>query len=53
VGLSAIRATAATVGGSSLLAVLVHVADEHPAFEATAGTLQASVVRLYGVVVIA
>ena len=42
----------ASVGGFPLLAVLVYVADEHPAFEATAGTLQASVVRLYGVVVI-
>jgi hypothetical protein len=32
--------------------VLVYVADEHPAFEATAGTLQASVVRLYGLVIV-
>jgi hypothetical protein len=42
----------AGVGGFPLLAVLVYVADEHPAFEATAATLQASVVRLYGVVLI-
>jgi hypothetical protein len=54
VELSAIRAPAATVGGFSLLAVLVYVADEDPAFEASVGAqaLQASVVRLYGVVVI-
>jgi hypothetical protein len=31
VGLSAIRAAAARVGGFSLLAVFVYVADEHPA----------------------
>jgi hypothetical protein len=47
----AIRATAASVGDFSLLAILVHVADEYPAFEAGAGTLQTSVVGLYGVVV--
>ena len=46
------RATAAPVGGFSLLAVLVYVADEHPAIYAGAGARQASVVRLYGVVVI-
>jgi hypothetical protein len=46
------RATPAGVGGFSLLAVLVYVADEHPAAYAGAATLQASVVRLYGVVVI-
>jgi hypothetical protein len=46
------RATAASVGGFSLLAVLVDVADEYPAFEAGTGTLQASVVSFYGVVVI-
>jgi hypothetical protein len=38
VGLSAICAAAATVGGFSLLAVLVYVADEHLAIEAGAGT---------------
>ena len=35
----AIRAAAAGVGGFSLLAVLVYIADEHPAFKAGAGTL--------------
>ena len=49
--LSAIRTAAAGVGGFSLLAVLVYVADEYPAFEATARTLQAGVVSLYGVVI--
>jgi HD superfamily phosphohydrolase YqeK len=34
VGLSAIRATTAGVRGFSLLAVLVYVADEHPAAHA-------------------
>src|SRR5215208_7881693 len=48
----AIRAAMTGVGCFSLLSVLVYVADEHPAFEAGAGTLQARVVRLYGVVVI-
>jgi hypothetical protein len=43
-------AAAAAVGRCPLLAVLVYVANKHPAFEATAGTLQASVVRLYGIV---
>jgi hypothetical protein len=38
-GLSAIRAAAAQVGGFSLLAVLVSVADEYPAFKTTAGAL--------------
>jgi hypothetical protein len=52
VGLSAIRAAAAGVGGFSLLTVLVYVADEYPTFEAGTRTLQASVVRLYSVVVI-
>ena len=52
VGLSAIRAAAAGVGGFPLLAKLVYVADEHPAAYAGTGTLQASVVRLYSVVVI-
>jgi hypothetical protein len=42
----------ASVGGFPLLAVLVYIADEHPAFEAGARTLQASVVRLYSVVMI-
>ena len=51
-GLSASRTTAASVGGFPLLAVLVYIADEHPAFEAGARTLQASVVRLYSVVMI-
>jgi hypothetical protein len=48
----AIRAAPALVGGFSLLAVLVYVADEHPALKAGAGTLQTGVVSLYGVVVI-
>jgi hypothetical protein len=39
VELSAIRAAAAAVGGFSLLAMLVYVADEHPAFETGAGAL--------------
>ena len=51
-GLSAIRAAAAGVAGFSLLVVLVYVADEYPAFKAGAGPLEASVVSLYGVVVI-
>jgi len=46
------RAAAAGVGVFSLLAVLVYVADEYPAFEASTRTLQAGVVRLYSVVVI-
>ena len=50
--LSAIRAAATAVGGFLFLAVLVYVADEHPAFETRAGTLKAGVVRLYSVVVI-
>src|SRR5215204_928902 len=50
--LAAIRAAAAPVGGFPLLAVLVYVANKHPIIYAGAGTLQASVVRLYGVVVI-
>ena len=49
----AIRATTAWVGGYSLLAVLVHVADEHPALKAGTRTLEAGVVRLYGVVIVA
>jgi hypothetical protein len=48
----ATRATTARVGGFPLLTVLVYVADEYPAVHAGVGTLQASVVRLYGVVVI-
>ena len=52
VGLSAIRAAAAPVGSFSLLAVLVYVADEHPAFEAGTRTLKAGVMGFYGVVVI-
>ena len=51
-GLSAIRATAATVGGFPLLAVFVYVADEHPAANAGAWTLEAGVVGLYGVVIV-
>ena len=50
--LSAIRAAAAAVGCFPLLAVLVYVADEHPALKAGAGALEAGVVRLYGVVVL-
>jgi hypothetical protein len=42
----------AGVARFSLLAVLVYVADEYPAFEAGAGTLQASVVSFYGIVLI-
>ena len=52
VGLSAIRAATARVGGFPLLTVLVYVADEYPAVYAGAGALQASVVSFYGVVVI-
>jgi len=37
--LSAIRAAVTAVGGFSLLALLVYVADEHPAFEASTRTL--------------
>src|SRR5215204_563068 len=48
----AIRAAPTRVGGFPLLAVLVYIADEHPAIYAGTRTLQASVVRLYGVVVI-
>jgi hypothetical protein len=50
--LSAFRAAAATVGGFPLLAALVCVADEYPTLKTRAGTLQASVMRLYSVVVI-
>ena len=54
VGLSAsfASATAAAIGRLPLLAVLVYVADEHPARVAGAGTLEAGVVGFYGVVVI-
>jgi DNA-binding XRE family transcriptional regulator len=48
----AVRAAAAEVGRFPLLAVLVYVADEHPAIEAGAGPFQGGVVHLYGVVVI-
>jgi hypothetical protein len=41
--LSAIGATAAPVGGFSLLAVLVYVADEHSAIYAGVGALAALV----------
>ena len=51
-GLYAIRAAAAGVGGFPLLAKLVYVADEYPTLKTRAGTLKASVVRLYGVVVV-
>jgi len=51
-GLSAIRATAATVGGFPLLAVLIYVADEHPPVYAGTRTLQAGVVGLYSVVLL-
>jgi hypothetical protein len=52
-GLSASCAAAATVGGFSLLSVLVYVADEHPTFDAGMGAqaLQTGVVRLYSVVI--
>jgi hypothetical protein len=43
---------ATDIGLVLLLAVLVYVSDEHPAFETRAGTLEASVVGLYGVVMI-
>jgi hypothetical protein len=52
VGLAASCAATAAVRDFSLLAVLVCVADEHPAAYAGAQPLQASVVRLYSVVVI-
>ena len=39
-GLSTIRAAPTPVGGFPLLAVLVHVADEHPAVCAGAGNLR-------------
>src|SRR5215210_3560989 len=45
-------AAAAAVGGFPLLAVLVDVSDEHPAQVPGAGTLEAGVVRLHGVVVL-
>jgi hypothetical protein len=48
----AIRATMTDVECFSLLAVLVYVADEHPALKASAWPFEASVVRLYSVVVI-
>jgi hypothetical protein len=51
-GLSAIRAAATAVGGFPLFAVLVLIADEHPTIYACAGTLEAGVVGLYGVVVL-
>jgi hypothetical protein len=46
------RATTAGVGGFHLLAKLVYVANENPAIEAGTGTLQTSVMRLYGVVLL-
>ncbi len=51
-GLSAIRAAATAVGGFPLLALLVYIADEHPAIYAGAWTLEASVVSLYSVVIV-
>jgi hypothetical protein len=57
VGLSAsfFGAAAARVGSFPLLAVLIYVADEHPAIYARAGTqaLEAGIVRLYVVLMIA
>jgi DNA-binding Xre family transcriptional regulator len=50
--LSVICAAAAAVGRFPLLAVLVYVADEHPALKTRPGTFKASVVGLYSVVVI-
>ena len=46
------RTATAEVGGFPLLTVLVYVADEYPALYAGTRTLQASVVRLYSVVVL-
>jgi hypothetical protein len=45
-------ATLAPIGCLSLLAVLVYVPDEHPAAKAGAGTLEAGIVSLYGVVIV-
>jgi hypothetical protein len=55
VGLSAIRAAAAAVGGFSHLAVLINVADEYLAAHAGVGAqaLEAGVMGLYGVVIVA
>ena len=50
--LSVIRAEAAAIRDFPLFAVLVHVADEHPAVYAGVRALEAGVVRLYGIVVI-
>ena len=50
VELLVIRAATAGIGGFSLLAVLVYVANEHPAIYAGAETLKACVVSLYGAV---
>ena len=52
--LSAIRAATAGHGlyDLDLFAVLVYVADEHPAAHAGVGALEAGVMRLYGVVVV-
>jgi hypothetical protein len=51
-GLSAIRAAAAAVGGFPLFAVLVLVGNEDPALYAGVGALEADVMRLYRVVVL-
>ena len=50
--LSTIRAAPTRVGGFRLLAMLVYVADEYSTLETRAGTLKASVVCLYGIVLI-
>jgi len=47
-GLSVIRATAATVRGFSLCAVLVYVADEYPAVYAGVGALAGVPVNVVG-----
>lgn len=47
-----VRAAATAVGGFPLLTVLIYVANKHPTIYADAGTLQASVVRLYSVVLL-
>ena len=51
-GLSAFHAATAAVGSFPLFTILVYVANKHPTIYAGAGTLEASVVRLYGVVIL-
>src|SRR5215204_1792158 len=46
------RATAAPMGRFPLFVVLIHVADEHPAFKAGTRTLQTSIVCLYSVILL-